>query len=289
MNLRLLADQLKILAKYSRVLLVQAGLIERRHRQIVAIGLIQLFHSNMSLDFWANSFSTAVYLINRFPSSVLPDNKSPFKLLLHRTPEYTSFRVFGAAVVFHIYIPMPLVNSVKNLYPVSFLGTLLTSMAANVIIHQQDECIPADMFSLMKEYCHSRILPYCQLLLSLIHISHTLLTGSPLLRIHFRCLSPLSQPLCVHNWACLRQHLWKHKKMPLTLLLQCPLTGQHEMDIKKSIEPHQPTTLCCKSSHPMTTQFKCGIIKPNPKHALSVSTNFLSEPKIVSEALAHPG
>lgn len=38
----------------------------------------------------------------------------------------------------------------------------------------------------------------------------------------------------------------------------------------------------------MTTQFKCGIIKPNPKHAFSVSTSFLSEPIIVSEALAHP-
>lgn len=42
----------------------QSGLIERRHRLIVEIGLAQLFHSSVSLDFWVESFSAAVYVMN---------------------------------------------------------------------------------------------------------------------------------------------------------------------------------------------------------------------------------
>lgn len=242
----------------------------------------------MSLDFWVDSSTTAVYLMNRLPSSVLPDNKSPFKLLFHRTPEYTSFRVFGCRCFPYLHVHASHKFSDKSLPCVFLLGTLLTSMAANVIIHQQDECIPADMFSLMKEYFHSRIQPYCHLLESDPYItnsldrissaSHTFQVSQPLIPTTLCPQLGLSPPASLEA-----QENTTHSSAPMP-----SDSMQNEMDIKKSIEPDQPTTLCCKSSHPMTTQFKCGIIKPNPKHELSVSTNFLSGPIIVSEALAHP-
>lgn len=177
----------------------------------------------MSLDFWVDSSTTAVYLMNRLPSSVLPDNKSPFKLLFHRTPEYTSFRVFGCRCFPYLHVHASHKFSDKSLPCVFLLGTLLTSMAANVIIHQQDECIPADMFSLKKEYFHSRIQPYCHLLESDPYITNSLDRISSASHT-FQVSQPLIPPPCAHNWACLLQHLWKHKKIPLTLLLQCPLT-----------------------------------------------------------------
>ncbi|CAL9239925.1 unnamed protein product [Arabidopsis halleri] len=44
-----------------------------------------------------HSFFTASFLGNLLPSSVLPDNKSPYELLIGKPPVYTSLRVFGSA------------------------------------------------------------------------------------------------------------------------------------------------------------------------------------------------
>lgn len=41
------------------------------------------------------TFFTANFLGNQLPSLVLPDRLSPFEVLFHRQPAYTSFRVFG--------------------------------------------------------------------------------------------------------------------------------------------------------------------------------------------------
>lgn len=72
----------------------QAGVVERKHRSIVETELTQLLHSKVSLIHWNESFQSAVYLLNRLPSKALVDNKSPYKLLFGRTPEYKALRVF---------------------------------------------------------------------------------------------------------------------------------------------------------------------------------------------------
>lgn len=56
----------------------QAGVVERRHRSIVEIGLTQLFHANLPLVYWNESFQTAVFLLNRLPSKVLSNGAFPF-------------------------------------------------------------------------------------------------------------------------------------------------------------------------------------------------------------------
>ena len=54
-----------------------------------------LFHSGAPLFLWVEAFSTAIYLINRLPSSALNFETSYFAL--HGTHlDYTSLHVFGS-------------------------------------------------------------------------------------------------------------------------------------------------------------------------------------------------
>jgi hypothetical protein len=74
----------------------QNGLAERKHRHIVETGLALLAHSHLPLSYWVDAFTTAVYLINRLPTSVL-QHQSPYVKLLHKNPDYTFLKVFGCA------------------------------------------------------------------------------------------------------------------------------------------------------------------------------------------------
>ena len=74
----------------------QNGKAERKHRHIVEVGLCLLAQAHMSLDFWWEAFSSAVFLINRLPSVVLQFD-SPFKCLFNQVPDYTFLKVFGCA------------------------------------------------------------------------------------------------------------------------------------------------------------------------------------------------
>ena len=70
------------------------GISERRHRHIVETGLSLLSHTSMPKTLWTYAFATAVYLINRMPTSVL-DFKTPFQCLHGHVPSYGKLRIFG--------------------------------------------------------------------------------------------------------------------------------------------------------------------------------------------------
>lgn len=72
----------------------QNGLVDR---SIVETGLSLLFHSKVPNDFWLQSFQTVVHLINRRPTSVLPNNVSPYFALYGREANYSCLRVFGCS------------------------------------------------------------------------------------------------------------------------------------------------------------------------------------------------
>lgn len=75
----------------------QNGRAERKHRHVTETGLAMLFHARAPSSLWVEAFSTAVYTINRLPSSVL-QGKSPFELLFNITPNYSNFHPFGCLV-----------------------------------------------------------------------------------------------------------------------------------------------------------------------------------------------
>ena len=55
-----------------------------------------LHQSNLPSSYWCYAFNTAIYLINRLPSSVLAF-KSPWELLFHSVPSLNSLKTFGCA------------------------------------------------------------------------------------------------------------------------------------------------------------------------------------------------
>jgi hypothetical protein len=72
----------------------QNGVVERKHRHIVDIGLTLISQASLPLTFWPYAFSTAIFLINRLPS-VHHHYISPWQALFGSSLDYASFRSIG--------------------------------------------------------------------------------------------------------------------------------------------------------------------------------------------------
>ncbi|RVW43729.1 Retrovirus-related Pol polyprotein from transposon TNT 1-94 [Vitis vinifera] len=83
----------------------QNGVAERKNRHLVETARTLLLHSHVPFRFWGDAVLTACYLINRMPSSVLPD-QIPHSLLFPDQPLYfLPPRVFGCTCFVHILTP----------------------------------------------------------------------------------------------------------------------------------------------------------------------------------------
>ncbi|WJX96151.1 hypothetical protein P8452_77393 [Trifolium repens] len=80
----------------------QNGTVERKHRQIVEMGLTLLSQASLPLKFWDHSFTQAVHLINKLPTSALINFKSPHLALFKTQPDYSQLRVFGCLCFPHL-------------------------------------------------------------------------------------------------------------------------------------------------------------------------------------------
>ena len=78
----------------------QNGVVERKHRHIVDMGLTLLSQASLPLSFWDHAFHTAVYIINRLPSSAAPYHV-PYFTLFHKEIDYHFLKIFGCACFPH--------------------------------------------------------------------------------------------------------------------------------------------------------------------------------------------
>ncbi|PKU81649.1 Retrovirus-related Pol polyprotein from transposon TNT 1-94 [Dendrobium catenatum] len=72
----------------------QNGVAERKHRHLLELTRTLLLQASLPHRFWAESLSTANYLINRLPSKPL-SYQTPYHRLYGKDPSYTHLRVFG--------------------------------------------------------------------------------------------------------------------------------------------------------------------------------------------------
>jgi transposase InsO family protein len=72
----------------------QNGVAERKHHHLLETARALMIVSSIPPHFWAKAVSTATYLINIQPSSALQGG-IPFERLCGKTPNYSSFRLFG--------------------------------------------------------------------------------------------------------------------------------------------------------------------------------------------------
>lgn len=73
----------------------QNGTVERKHRQIVEMGLTLLAQAQLPYKYWDHSFTTSVHLINRLPTAALTNFTSPYHALFNKVPDYSTLRIFG--------------------------------------------------------------------------------------------------------------------------------------------------------------------------------------------------
>lgn len=80
----------------------QNGLAERSNRSIIEMARTMRIAANMPVAYWAEACSTAVYLLNRMPSSVL-GGETPYYRLFRKHCSMKHLRVFGCRAFAHIY------------------------------------------------------------------------------------------------------------------------------------------------------------------------------------------
>ncbi|WVZ07780.1 hypothetical protein V8G54_021126 [Vigna mungo] len=79
----------------------QNGVVERKNRHLLDVVRTLLLESHVPSRFWCEAISTAVHLINRFPSPSI-GNESPFTRLFGHPLNYSNLRIFGCACYIHL-------------------------------------------------------------------------------------------------------------------------------------------------------------------------------------------
>ncbi|GAU34785.1 hypothetical protein TSUD_205890 [Trifolium subterraneum] len=241
----------------------QNGVVERKHRHVVDLGLTLLSQANLPLTYWDHSFLTAVHLINRLPTASL-NFKIPYTTLFHKDPDFNSFKVFGAAC-FPLLRPY---NSHKfdfRSHECIFLGYSTT--------HKGYKCLsPTGRIYVSKDVIfNEQRFPY-----KILFPTQTSSLSTPIQDV------PLSTlPVGTHNQTEITKVISQTSNPTST---DPPL-----LNLPQPAPPiaEQPPSISSKliNNHPMKTRAKSGISLPKPPPTLLLTH---TEPRTVKQALQDP-
>lgn len=79
----------------------QNGVVERKLRHIVEVGLTLLAQVNLLMKFWGYTILCAVHLINHLPITILRDH-SPYLVLYGKSPTYSHLWIFRCCCFPHL-------------------------------------------------------------------------------------------------------------------------------------------------------------------------------------------
>ena len=126
----------------------QNCIAERKHRYVVKITTTLMSRASIPTKFWPFAF-TAVYLIKRLPSPNC-GHKSPFEILFHKTPYYTSLKNFGC-ICYPLLKPYTSNKLRPKTIKCTFLGYALDDKAC--LCYNKSR--PLDMLFCMSRLFHS--------------------------------------------------------------------------------------------------------------------------------------
>lgn len=309
----------------------QTGMVERRHRTIRELGMTMLFQCGAPLFLWIEAFTTAVYLMNRLPSSAL-NFETPYFALHGSHPDYSLLRAFGSKCFPYTWdtrkhkfdpktLPCIFVGysekhkaykcyhpSSKKLFisrHVVFDELIFPYKQFNKSTRNQshvnnifDTWLPHTNNSSSAGVMSDSFTPYCQSPLPSVNIRRLdVLQGNDATEFESR---NSRSPLISETNFSLESELEGGNDSPLRTVESIPSlesqTSYHlsppsatsEIGSQTSGHSSPPSAPII---HPMVTRSRAGVIKPNPKYALSTGTSSTipREPTNVKTALAHPG
>ena len=147
----------------------QNGISERMNRSLVESVRTMLHDADLPRKFWAEALSTAAYVKNRSPSSVLQGNKTPYEVFNKRKPNVNYFRSFGCEAYAHIPKDDRKKLDQKSLkciflgYGKFVKGYRLFDVEKEKIIFSRDVVFNESSFSLQKESLQSPTRAYVEL------------------------------------------------------------------------------------------------------------------------------
>ncbi len=79
----------------------QNGVVERKNRHIVKIARAMLNEKNLPNYFWAKAVATAIYIMNRTPTTAV-HGMTPEEKFTGKKPDVSHLRVFGCIAYVHV-------------------------------------------------------------------------------------------------------------------------------------------------------------------------------------------
>ncbi|KAJ3686759.1 hypothetical protein LUZ61_015923 [Rhynchospora tenuis] len=281
----------------------QNGVSERKHRHIIELSLAMISTASIPHMYWDEIFSSAVYLINRLPSSA--NSQIPYTTLFNQSPDYSFLRVIGCLCFPHTRHYNSHKLQLRSL-PCVFLG-YATSQKGYRCLHIDTNRIYTSRSVQFDEL----IFPFAAHSNGssrLTEEDESSLPGPPLLDLYMRGISqsqpnnhspppvspvrraasPVSQPTTPTATPIPGQPLSHSIPPTQPISSNCDITFQQTPNPANTALPPSPS-LPPTTSHPMITRTRDHTRKPRhfPDHVAYLTSLALTEPTSFSQANQH--